>query len=116
MSRSAPARRRGPQTQKPETCTNWGQVGAGATAAVLGGLQATAGAVEALGGIGGAPESFGATLLVTAKGVSDIAIGGIAMNDGVSLMLSGFDGVSRGSILGNAGERSAGEIGSGCVQ
>lgn len=93
------------------SCTNYFQVGTGLLAMGLGAAQAVGGFVEGLIGLAGAPESFGATLLIGAKGVADVGLGAVAARDGLSLVQTGFDGVQRGSTLGDIGESVAGPNG-----
>lgn len=100
-----------PQTQKPDKCVNYAQVGAGLLGAGLGAAQFTEGALEAVVGVGGALETGGGSLLLVGKGVVDVGLGAVSFRDGLSLLQTGFDGVQRGSTFGNIGALVGGENG-----
>ncbi len=100
-----------PPSVPPRRCTKWAQVTMGATATALGVAQAADGAVETIGGLAGAPETAGTSLIIFAKGMTDVGLGSVAAKDGWSTLQTGFDGVNRGSVFGNLGESFAGETG-----
>jgi len=92
-------------------CVNSPQVAIGLLAIGLGAAQTTEGTIEAFVGLAATPETLGAGLLFSAKGIGEMALGAVAMRDGFSMVHTGFDGLSRGSVFGDIGENMAGENG-----
>lgn len=82
----------GPQGPQPQ-CVRYIAVAVGAGSTALGAAAFVGGFVEGILGLAAMLETLGAGGLVATKGTIDMGLGGMAMVDGVNLMISGFNGV-----------------------
>ena len=109
----APRRHRGGSScQKHPVDVRVAQGLVGSGEAIGGLVQAIGGVADILASVAGAPETFGASLLVAAPGGANLTLGSVTFGDGLSLIHAAFTGSGNAPTLeGSIGQQYGGVTG-----